>query len=186
MLNATRTVLASCIEKVRLEPNTLSRLLTCIRSFPLVRTNAFHLNAHSGLVRLVHFGNRAVSLEQSGVPSSFVLRSDEFEESKKLKVKESLCYLGRFGYRLAMLNMLFTAAFLDSSGTNGKHGSSDGGSPSGPLLTWRALLDITRRSGDYALRRWSARATARHRPEAAYARTRGQARHPASFGVDYR
>ncbi|KAH8086606.1 histidine kinase [Cristinia sonorae] len=58
-----------------------------------VRTNAFHLNAHSGLVRLVHFGNRAVSLEQFGVPSSFVLRADAFDESKKLKVKESLCYL---------------------------------------------------------------------------------------------
>ena len=60
-----------------------------------VRANAFHLNAHSGLVRLVHFGNRAVSLEQFGVPSTFVLRSDAFEEAKKLKVKEALCYLGR-------------------------------------------------------------------------------------------
>lgn len=59
-----------------------------------VRANAFHLNAHSGLVRIVHFGNRAVSLEQFGVPSTFVLRSDAFEEAKKFKVKEALCYLG--------------------------------------------------------------------------------------------
>ncbi|KAH9945631.1 histidine kinase [Amylocystis lapponica] len=58
-----------------------------------VRANAFHLNAHSGLVRMVHFGNRAVSLEQFGVPSDFVLRADAFEEVKKLKVKEALCYL---------------------------------------------------------------------------------------------
>jgi len=59
-----------------------------------VRANAFHLNAHTGLVRIVHFGNRAVSLEQFGVPSAFVLRADAFEEVKKIKVKESLCYLG--------------------------------------------------------------------------------------------
>ncbi|GBE78499.1 histidine kinase [Sparassis crispa] len=58
-----------------------------------VRANAFHLSAHSGLVRMVHFGNRAVSLEQFGVPSTFVLRADAFEEAKKLKVKEALCYL---------------------------------------------------------------------------------------------
>ncbi|KAH9921391.1 histidine kinase [Fomitopsis serialis] len=58
-----------------------------------VRANAFHLNAHSGLVRMVHFGNRAVSLEQFGVPSAFVLSADAFEEAKKLKVKEALCYL---------------------------------------------------------------------------------------------
>ncbi|EKM60729.1 uncharacterized protein PHACADRAFT_155836 [Phanerochaete carnosa HHB-10118-sp] len=58
-----------------------------------VRANAFHLNAHSGLVRLVHFGNRAVSLEQFGVPSTLVLRSDAMGEAKKLKVKEALCYL---------------------------------------------------------------------------------------------
>ena len=61
-----------------------------------VRANAFHLNAHSGLVRMVHFGNRAVSLEQFGVPSDFVIRADAFEEVKKLKVKEALCYLGVF------------------------------------------------------------------------------------------
>ncbi|KAI0761686.1 histidine kinase [Trametes elegans] len=57
-----------------------------------VRANAFHLNHHSGLVRLVHFGNRAVSLEQFGVPSEFVLQADAFEEAQKLKVKEALCY----------------------------------------------------------------------------------------------
>ncbi|EPS99596.1 hypothetical protein FOMPIDRAFT_1147208 [Fomitopsis schrenkii] len=58
-----------------------------------VRANAFHLNVNSGLVRMVHFGNRAVSLEQFGVPSAFVLSADAFEEAKKLKVKEALCYL---------------------------------------------------------------------------------------------
>ncbi|KAI0367509.1 histidine kinase [Pilatotrama ljubarskyi] len=57
-----------------------------------VRANAFHLNHHSGLVRLVHFSNRAVSLEQFGVPSEFVLQADAFEETQKLKVKEALCY----------------------------------------------------------------------------------------------
>ncbi|CDO70926.1 hypothetical protein BN946_scf184829.g34 [Trametes cinnabarina] len=57
-----------------------------------VRANAFHLNHHSGLVRLVHFSNRAVSLEQFGVPSEFVLQADAFEEVQKLKVKEALCY----------------------------------------------------------------------------------------------
>jgi serine/threonine protein kinase len=57
----------------------------------IVRANAFHLNSHSGLVRLVHFGNRAISLENYGSPSSLVLRA--FEELEKLKVKEALCYL---------------------------------------------------------------------------------------------
>ncbi|KAF6766466.1 dual-domain HisK/Mak2 protein kinase [Ephemerocybe angulata] len=56
-----------------------------------VRANAFHLNAHSGFVRLVHFGNRAISLENFGSPSSLVLRTNE--EPEKLKVKEALCYL---------------------------------------------------------------------------------------------
>ncbi|KAJ2919335.1 hypothetical protein MD484_g1075, partial [Candolleomyces efflorescens] len=56
-----------------------------------VRANAFHLNAHSGFVRLVHFGNRAVSLENFGSPSSLVLRTND--DSEKLKVKEALCYL---------------------------------------------------------------------------------------------
>lgn len=56
-----------------------------------VRANAFHLNSHSGMVRLVHFGNRAISLENFGSPSSLVLRAHE--EAEKLKVKEALCYL---------------------------------------------------------------------------------------------
>jgi len=56
-----------------------------------VRANAFHLNAHSGFVRIVHFGNRAISLENFGSPSSLVLRA--FKEVEKLKVKEALCYL---------------------------------------------------------------------------------------------
>ncbi|KAF9498170.1 dual-domain HisK/Mak2 protein kinase [Pleurotus eryngii] len=56
-----------------------------------VRANAFHLNSHSGLVRFVHFGNRAISLENFGSPSSLVLRA--FDEREKLKVKEALCYL---------------------------------------------------------------------------------------------
>ncbi|PBL00451.1 histidine kinase [Armillaria gallica] len=56
-----------------------------------VRANAFHLNAHSGNVRFVHFGNRAISLEKSGSPSSLVLKA--FDESEKVKVKEALCYL---------------------------------------------------------------------------------------------
>lgn len=56
-----------------------------------VRANAFHLNSHSGFVRLVHFGNRAISLENYGSPSTLVLHA--FEESEKLKVKEALCYL---------------------------------------------------------------------------------------------
>jgi serine/threonine protein kinase len=63
----------------------------CLRFLSEVRANAFHLNAHSGLVRLVHFGNRAVSLENLGSPSSLVLRA--FEELEKVKVKEALCYL---------------------------------------------------------------------------------------------
>lgn len=57
-----------------------------------VRANAFHLNHHSGLVRLVHFGNRAVSLEEYGVPSEYVLKADSFDEPQKLKVKEALSY----------------------------------------------------------------------------------------------
>lgn len=56
-----------------------------------MRGNAFHLNAHSGSVRFVHFGNRAISLENFGSPSSLVLQT--YEESEKLKVKEALCYL---------------------------------------------------------------------------------------------
>ena len=56
-----------------------------------MRANAFHLNSHTGTVRLVHFGNRAISLENFGSPSSLVLRA--FKESEKVKVKEALCYL---------------------------------------------------------------------------------------------
>ncbi|KAL1747326.1 histidine kinase [Schizophyllum fasciatum] len=56
-----------------------------------VRANAFHLNSHSGLVRLVHFGNRAVSLENFGSPSALVINA--FHEHEKLRVKEALCYL---------------------------------------------------------------------------------------------
>ncbi|KAI0320977.1 histidine kinase [Amylostereum chailletii] len=58
-----------------------------------IRANAFHLNSHSGVVRLVHFGNRSVSLEQFGGPTSLVLRSESYEEIDKNKVKEALCYL---------------------------------------------------------------------------------------------
>jgi serine/threonine protein kinase len=43
------------------------------------------------LVRFVHFGNRAISLESFGSPSSLVLRA--FDELEKVKVKEALCYL---------------------------------------------------------------------------------------------
>ncbi|KAG7090785.1 hypothetical protein E1B28_009870 [Marasmius oreades] len=56
-----------------------------------IRANAFHLNAHSGVVRFAHFGNRAVSLEDYGSPSNFVLQTSE--EIQLLKVKEALCYL---------------------------------------------------------------------------------------------
>ncbi|KAF9258589.1 dual-domain HisK/Mak2 protein kinase [Marasmius fiardii PR-910] len=56
-----------------------------------IRANAFHLNAHSGVVRFAHFGNRAVSLEDYGSPSNFVLQT--YEEMQLLKVKEALCYL---------------------------------------------------------------------------------------------
>ncbi|KAG6857622.1 hypothetical protein H0H87_010190 [Tephrocybe sp. NHM501043] len=42
------------------------------------------------LVRLIHFGNRAISLENYGSPSSLVLRAPEAD---KVKVKEALCYL---------------------------------------------------------------------------------------------
>ncbi|EGO02766.1 hypothetical protein SERLA73DRAFT_150394 [Serpula lacrymans var. lacrymans S7.3] len=56
-----------------------------------VRANAFHLNSHSGVVRFVHFGNRAVSLEEFGGPSTLVIRA--LDETEKTKVKEALCYL---------------------------------------------------------------------------------------------
>ncbi|KAJ7459518.1 hypothetical protein B0H11DRAFT_2060049, partial [Mycena galericulata] len=53
--------------------------------------NAYHVNTHSGLVCFVHFGNRAISLESFGSPSSIVLRA--FDGLEKVKVKEALCYL---------------------------------------------------------------------------------------------
>jgi hypothetical protein len=58
-----------------------------------VRANAFHLAASSGRVRLVHFGNRAISLEQFGGPSELLIQADSLEETGQLKVKEALCYL---------------------------------------------------------------------------------------------
>ncbi|KAI3615522.1 histidine kinase [Moniliophthora roreri] len=56
-----------------------------------IRANAFHLNTHIGTVRFAHFGNRAVSLENYGSPSTLVLQT--YEEVQLLKVKEALCYL---------------------------------------------------------------------------------------------
>ncbi|KAJ7655307.1 dual-domain HisK/Mak2 protein kinase [Mycena polygramma] len=70
---------------------SMHRYALCIFLTRAVRANAFHLNSHSGLVRFVHFGNRAVSLESFGSPSSLVLRA--FDELEKVKVKEALCYL---------------------------------------------------------------------------------------------
>lgn len=61
-----------------------------IIKFVAVRANAFHCNSHSGCVRLVHFGNRAISLENFGSPSSLVYRAYGSEEPK---TKEALCYL---------------------------------------------------------------------------------------------
>ncbi|EIN13359.1 histidine kinase [Punctularia strigosozonata HHB-11173 SS5] len=58
-----------------------------------VRANAFHVNVHTGLVRLCHFGNRSVSLEQYGGPSELVIRSEAMDEAEKLKVKEAICYM---------------------------------------------------------------------------------------------
>ncbi|KAI9509850.1 hypothetical protein F5148DRAFT_1275037 [Russula earlei] len=58
-----------------------------------VRPNAYHINAHSGVVRLVHFGNRSVSLEMFGGPSPLVIQADGLGEENKSKVKEALCYM---------------------------------------------------------------------------------------------
>lgn len=58
-----------------------------------VRANAYHNNAHSGVVRLVHYGNRSVSLELFGGPSTLVIQADGSGEENKSKVKEALCYL---------------------------------------------------------------------------------------------
>ena len=60
---------------------------------PAVRANAYHINAHSGVVRLVHYGNRSVSLETSGGPSTLVIQADGLGEENKSKVKEALCYM---------------------------------------------------------------------------------------------
>jgi hypothetical protein len=48
---------------------------------------------HTGAVRLCHFGNRSISLEQFGGPSELVIRSETLEEVEKLKVKEAICYM---------------------------------------------------------------------------------------------
>ncbi|KZT42789.1 hypothetical protein SISSUDRAFT_979545 [Sistotremastrum suecicum HHB10207 ss-3] len=58
-----------------------------------VRSNAFHVNAHSGFVRLVHFGNRAVSLEMLGGPSSFVVRSENSDDKERQRIAEAMCCL---------------------------------------------------------------------------------------------
>jgi serine/threonine protein kinase len=58
-----------------------------------VRPNAFHVNVHSGAVRFAHFGNRSVSLERLGGPSSLVIEAGELPERKQRKVKEAMCYL---------------------------------------------------------------------------------------------
>lgn len=44
-------------------------------------------------MRLVHFGNRAVSLEQFGGPTELVFQADVLGETARCKVKEALCYL---------------------------------------------------------------------------------------------
>jgi serine/threonine protein kinase len=59
----------------------------------VVRANAYLINAHSGVVRLVHYGNRSVSLEMFGGPSSLVIQADGLGEENRSKVKEALCYL---------------------------------------------------------------------------------------------
>ena len=48
-------------------------MFSAIHSIGLVRANAFHLNVHSGVVRIAHFGNRSVSLEEAGGPSQLVI-----------------------------------------------------------------------------------------------------------------
>jgi hypothetical protein len=59
----------------------------------IVRLNAFHLNAQSGAVRLVHFGNRAISLEQFGGPSTFVLRAEGTVGRERDSVRDALISL---------------------------------------------------------------------------------------------
>lgn len=58
-----------------------------------MRANAFHLTALSGRVRLVHFGNRAISLERFGGPSELLIKAGGMEETSQIKIKEALCYL---------------------------------------------------------------------------------------------
>ncbi len=58
-----------------------------------IRPNSFHVNAHSGVVRFAHFGNRSVSLERLGGPSSLVIEVGDLPEWKQRKVKEAMCYL---------------------------------------------------------------------------------------------
>jgi len=58
-----------------------------------IRPNSFHVNAHSGVVRFAHFGNRSVSLERLGGPSSLVIEAGELPEWRQRKVKEAMCYL---------------------------------------------------------------------------------------------
>ncbi|EIW86383.1 dual-domain HisK Mak2 protein kinase [Coniophora puteana RWD-64-598 SS2] len=62
-----------------------------LASFLEVRANAFHHNAHTGVVRIVHFGNRAISLEEAGGASGHVLKS--IDEMERYRIKEALCYL---------------------------------------------------------------------------------------------
>ena len=67
---------------------------TCLLNPSLtVRANAFHYNSNGGLVRFIHFGNRSVSLEESGGPSAFVIKTHALEEADRAKVTEALCYL---------------------------------------------------------------------------------------------
>ena len=58
-----------------------------------IRPNSFHVNAHSGVVRFAHFGNRSVSLERLGGPSSLVIEVGELPEWKQRMVKEAMYYL---------------------------------------------------------------------------------------------
>jgi serine/threonine protein kinase len=82
-----------CTEKVRLTPYPSQRRVVILRYVPAVRANAYHINAHSGVVRLVHYGNRSVSLEMFGGPSSLVIQADGLGEENKSKVKEALSYM---------------------------------------------------------------------------------------------
>lgn len=68
-----------------------------------VRANAFHWNADSGLVRLVHFGNRLESLEQLCRPSFPAIQGFTNEV---VGLKQAICYLAPEqveGYGIATL-----------------------------------------------------------------------------------